>query len=145
MAFIIAVEGEPTAAQPVETLLDVLRAHSGAGVTSELTLAEVLAGPRIPHNPFLKRTYLDLMVWSKFLDLVSISRELLYRSADLRFAHRESYGKKLSLPDAIHLVTAIGKKCRYFVSADKDLNPPTQIRKVGPRADGIGEILKGLA
>ena len=93
-------------------------------MTSELTLAEVLAGPELPHSPLVRRTYLELIVFSKFLDLVPISRESLCESADLRFAHRETHGKKLKLADAIHLVTAIRSKCRYFVSADKGINPP---------------------
>src|SRR5215470_3025265 len=104
MAFVFAVEGEPSVAEPVQALLQSLRAHPGAGVTSELTLAEVLAGREVPHSPPIKRAYLDLIVWSKFLDLVPISRDILYESADLRFAHRETHGKKLKLPDAIHLV-----------------------------------------
>ena len=107
MSFIFAIEGEPSVAEPMNNLFQALRAHPGAGVTSELTLAEVLAGPDVPHSPQIKRAYLDLIVWSKFLDLVPISRDVLYESADLRFAHRETYGKKLKLPDAIHLVTAI--------------------------------------
>ena len=145
MAFIFAVEGEPSVAEPLENLFEALRACPGAGVTSELTLAEVLAGSEVPHSPPIKRAYLDLIVWSKFLDLVPISRDILCESADLRFAHRESHGKKLKLPDAIHLVTAIRRKCRYIASADKGINPPVDMKRVAPDANGIAEILKVLA
>jgi predicted nucleic acid-binding protein len=145
MAFIFAVEGEPSVAEPLKDLFEALRTHPGAGVTSELTLAEVLAGPQIPLSPPVKRAYLDLIVWSKFLDLVPISRDVLYESADLRFAHRDSHGKKLKLPDAIHLVTAIQRKCQYFASADKGINPPVSMKRVAPDANGVGEILKVLA
>jgi len=145
MSFIFAVEGEPSVAEPMKNLLEALQAHPGAGVTSELTLAEVLAGSEVPHRPPIKRAYLDLIVWSKFLDLVPISRDILYESADLRFAHRESHGKKLKLPDAIHLVTAIRRKCRYFASADKGINPPVEMKRIAPDASGIAEILRVLA
>src|SRR5215467_12105031 len=99
MSFVFAIEGEPVVAEPMRNLFEALRAHPGAGVTSELTLAEVLAGSEVPHSPPIKRAYLDLIVWSKFLDLVPISRDILYQSADLRFAHRQSHGRKLKLPD----------------------------------------------
>jgi len=145
MSFIFAVEGEPSLAEPLKNLLEALRARPGAGVTSELTLAEVLAGSEVPHSPLIKRAYLELIVWSRFLDLVPISRDVLYESADLRFAHRESHGKKLKLPDAIHLVTAIRRNCRYFASADKGINPPVGMKRVAPDANGIAEILKVLA
>jgi len=145
VAFIFAVEGEPSIAEPLRHLFEALRAHPGAGVTSELTLAEVLAGPQLPLSPPVKRAYLDLIVWSKFLDLVPISRDVLYESVDLRFAHRDTHGKKLKLPDAIHLVTAIQRKCPYFASADKGINPPLGMKRVAPDAGGISEILKVLA
>jgi predicted nucleic acid-binding protein len=145
MTFILAIEGVFPIAQPVRTLFAKLRTHPGAGVTSELTLAEVLAGPELPHSPLVRRTYLELIVFSKFLDLVPISRESLCESADLRFAHRETHGKKLKLADAIHLVTAIRSKCRYFVSADKGINPPLGMKRVEPDANGINQVLKELA
>jgi predicted nucleic acid-binding protein len=147
MSFIFAVEGEPSVAEPMKSLFEALRAHPGAGVTSELTLAEVLAGCEVPHSPPIKRAYLDLIVWNKFLDLVPISRDILYESADLRFAHRETHGKKLKLPDAIHLVTAIQRRCQYFASADRGISTPVNVsmKKVAPDAVGIAEILRVLA
>src|SRR5207245_1930975 len=124
MAFIFSVEGNPEVSEPVSALFKVLRSRPRVGVTSELTLAEVLAGSKHSRNPPIKRAYLDLIVWSKFLDLVPISRDILCESAELRFAHKGAHDKKLKLPDAIHLVTAIRRKCRYFVSADKGIRTP---------------------
>jgi predicted nucleic acid-binding protein len=144
MAFIFAIEGEPLYSGPSKLLLDRLRTRPGSGVTSELTLAEALAGSDLPRSPPIKRAYLDLIVWSKFLDLVPISRDILYESADLRFAHRQTHGRKLKLPDAIHLVTAIRKNCRYFVSADRGIKPPVEMKRIAPDADGVDEILKVL-
>jgi predicted nucleic acid-binding protein len=145
MAFIFLVEGEPAVSDPLRTLFDVLRARRGMGVTSELTLAEVLAGSEAAPPSSIKRTYLDLIVWSKFLDLVPVSRDVFYESVDLRFAHRETHGKKLKLPDAIHLTTAVQKRCRYFTSADKGISPPVGMIKTRPNANGVAEILSGLA
>jgi predicted nucleic acid-binding protein len=124
MAFIFCIEGKPEVSEPIEALFRVLRIHPGAAATSELTLAEVLAGSKIALSPPIKRAYLDLIVWSKFLDLVPVSRNILYQSAELRFIHKKNYRKKLKLPDAIHLVTAVQRGCKYFVSADKGIRPP---------------------
>ena len=144
MTFIFAIEGEPANSGPSKFLLDRLRTRPGSGVTSELTLAEILAGSDLPRSPPIKRAYLDLIVWSKFLDLVPISRDILYESAKLRFEHRQTHGRKLKLPDAIHLATAIRRKCRYFVSADKGIRPPVDMKRIAPDADGVDEILKVL-
>jgi predicted nucleic acid-binding protein len=145
MAFIVAIEGEPSVAEPMTRLLKVLRLHSGVGVTSELTLAEVLAGSALAQASPVKRTYLDLIVSSKFLDLVPISREVLYTSARLRHAHLDYHGKKLRLADALHLATSTLRSCRYFVSADKGIRPPMGMERVAPDAAGIDEILKAIA
>ena len=144
MAFIFAIEGEPSVSEPVKALFDILRRRPGNGVTSELTLAEVLAGSEGSRIPPIRRAYFDLIVWSKFLDLLPVDRVLLCESADLRFMHREAHGRRLKLPDAIHLVTAIRKRCRYFISADKGIKLPVEMTKVLPDADGIAEILRAL-
>ena len=145
MTFIFSIEGQNEVSAPAEALFKTLRNRPGAGATSELTLAEVLVGSRRSQSLAIKRGYLDLIIWSKFLDLVPISREILYHSADLRFEHKESHGRKLKLPDAIHLATAVRKRCRYFVSGDKAIVPPVGMEKIIPDANGLSEIEKALA
>jgi predicted nucleic acid-binding protein len=145
MTFIFLVEGEPLVSEPITALFDVLRTRRGLGVTSELTLAEVLAGSERAQIPTIKRAYLDLIVWSKFIDLVPVSRDVLYESADLRLVHRQAHGRKLKLPDAIHLVTAIQKRCRYFISADQGIKPPGDMKKIAPDAGGVADLLRVIA
>ena len=142
--FIFFFEGTPAESERVKVLLDALRSDPGSGVTSELTLAEVLAGSKHPRSPMLKRAYLDLIVWSKSIDLVPVSREILYNSVDLRTAHKSAHGKKLDLPDAIHLASAIQKKCCSFVSADKGIRPPVEMKRIYPITDSLDEVLKAL-
>jgi len=45
--FIFLLEGKPDESQRIKLLFDTLKARPNAAVTSELTLAEVLAGPGI--------------------------------------------------------------------------------------------------
>jgi predicted nucleic acid-binding protein len=143
--FIFIFEGAQDVSERVMPLLEPLRNHPGAAVTSELTLAEVLAESARPRGPMLKRAYLDLIVWSRVIELVPISREILYESVDLRVARRSAHGRKLDLPDATHLTTAIQKKRRYFVSADDGIGPPRQMKRISPITDSLDEVLKELS
>jgi predicted nucleic acid-binding protein len=142
--FIFFYEGTPDISGRVKLLFDALRKQPGKGTTSELTLAEVLAEPERPRLPALKRAYLDLIVWSNFLELVPISRDILYESADLRSTHRDTHSKKLDLPDAIHLTTAVQRHCRFFVSGDEGIKPPNEIVKVSPLTGNFDGILSAL-
>jgi predicted nucleic acid-binding protein len=142
--FIFFFEANPTVSDPVKKLFQELRRHPGAGVTSELTLAEVLAGSH-QEGPQRKRAYLDLIVWSKFLALVPINREILYESAELRRMHQSAHDKKLDLPDAIHLFTAIREGCSIFASADRQIMPPSGMKRINPDAAGVDEILAVLS
>jgi len=143
--FIFFFQGSPSVSERVRHLLEALRNHPGRGVTSELTLAEVLAEPDRPHTPAMKRAYLDLIVWSDFIELVPVSRDVLYESAELRSIHRSARGKKLDLPDAIHLTTAIQKRCRYFVSGDDGIKPPNEMTKLSPLAGTLSEVIEALS
>lgn len=142
--FIFFYEGVPAVSERVKYLFDALRNRPGLGITSELTLAEVFAESERPRSPMLKRAYLDLIVWSNFIELVPIGRDILYESADLRSIHRSTHGKKLDLPDAIHLTTAVQKRCRFFISGDEGIKPPNQMVKLSPVTGSLDEVLKAL-
>lgn len=143
-AFISYLEGAPSDSIALKVLFESLSGRPGVGVTSELTLAQVFAGSH-KGGAQMKRAYLDLIVWNKTFELASVSREILYQSADLCAVHKSAIGRKLGLLDAIHLATAIQAKCQYFVSADKAIVPPIGMAKIGFDVDAIGEIRKALA
>lgn len=139
---IYAMEGEPEVSSPVQTLLKALRERPGLGITSELTLAEVLApskGRKRP--PQLKRRYLDLLVWSDFIGLQPVSRDILYETANLRATRATA---KLRLPDAIHLATAIRAGCRYFVSGDKGIRVPRGMSRAKADDTSMAKIIEAL-
>ena len=144
-AFIRALEGSPDVAAPVLDLFAALRRQPGVGVTSELTLAEVLVGPEKRGLPPLRRSYIDVIVSSGIFSLEQVSRDVLLDSVRLRVAHERAYGKKLKLPDTIHLVTAIRARCRYFLSIDAGIRTPVEMIKVAPDSAGTTEVLKALA
>lgn len=140
--FIHAVEGTPDTAAGPRKLLDFLRSNSGLAATSEITFAETLATPQrqdaLPLS-VKRRAYLDLLLWSAFIRLVPVSRDILIETADLRAVAR------LKLPDAVHLVSAIRGRCRYFVSSDKDFHKlPSGMTLVTPDVLSIDGLLKAL-
>src|ERR1700744_1896332 len=83
--FIKAVEGLDDAAAPAKTLIEALRQQrAGIAATSEITFAEVLAPPKRPDALPLhvkRRVYLDLLLWSGFVALIPVSRDILIETA----------------------------------------------------------------
>jgi predicted nucleic acid-binding protein len=141
--FINAVEGIAEASAAPKRLLSALRAHPGVAATSEITFAEVLAPPqRADALPLhvKRRAYLDLLLWSGFIKLIPVSRDVLIETADLRVVAR------LKLPDAIHIASAIRGGCRYVVSNDEDFRKlPKNMTLVKPDEQEIDALLKDTA
>jgi predicted nucleic acid-binding protein len=142
--FIKAVEGTDEAGAPSKALIDVLRnRRAGIAVTSEITLAEVLALSRRPDAAplHIKRpAYLDLLVWSGLFTLIPVSRDVLLQTAELRET------ANLKLPDAIHLVSAVRARCRFFVSADKDFEKmPKGMELVGSDHESLVRLFQEIS
>jgi predicted nucleic acid-binding protein len=141
--FVYAVEGVHDTATPSKQLIASLRERRGLMRTSEITLAEVLAPSGRPGAWSLnakRNPYLDLFVWSGVVALIPITRSILIDTADLRT------GKKLKLPDAIHLVSAMAANCNFFVSGDADFGEmPEGMKHVRPNAQEIEDLLRIVA
>ena len=135
--FIDALEGSDEVSQPIKELFVAGRSRPGILVTSELTLAEVLGPSRGQTRPApLTRLYLDLMVWSRFIDLRPVSRTVLYETVELR-----KYAT-LKLPDAIHLATAILTDCSFFISRDQHFNRlPDWMEKIEPSPHSLTRVI----
>jgi predicted nucleic acid-binding protein len=116
--FIYAVEGSPEHVAFLEGLLDLLDAGDATAVTSELTLAEVLAKPFEENRTDLADIYEEMVAPSVWLDLVPVDRAVLLRAARFRAE------LKLRLPDAIHVSSAVAAGCELFLSNDHRLKVP---------------------
>lgn len=141
--FINAVEGNAEASAAPKRLLSAFRTHPGLAATSEITFAEVLApAQRADALPLhvKRRAYLDLLLWSGFIKLIPVSRDILIETADLRTVAR------LKLPDAIHIASAIRGGCRYAVSSDDDFRKvPVTMTLVRPNEQAVDALLKDIA
>jgi predicted nucleic acid-binding protein len=138
--FIYMVEGEPKIARPLKLLFDELHRYPGTAITSELTLAEVLAPDSFgtPRTPDTKRMYLDLVIWSHSVALRPVSREVLLETTKVRSV------SKLKLPDAIHLCTAILNDCDFFLSRDRRIKPPEGMTLIEPSEAGIAGLIEAI-
>lgn len=140
--FIRGIEGGENESRPVRTLLDSLRDFPGAALTSELTLAELLA-PTARNGALgleiKKPLYLDLIVDGSFIDVHPVSREILIETAQLRV------GFPQKLADAIHIATAISAGCRFLMSHDRDgKRSPPALTHLYPSVDGVRIVLEAL-
>jgi predicted nucleic acid-binding protein len=143
--FIYFVEGEEAVANRVRRMFALLTERPGIAATSELTLAEVLANAQ----PDARRSYLNLIVWSKFFQLQPVTRDVLIETADYRRVSRKTRpdGTKITvkLPDAIHVVTAIRCRCRVLLSADEGILTPAEMLTLKPNEAGLTELARVLS
>jgi predicted nucleic acid-binding protein len=127
------------------SLMNIFRRHPGAAVTSELTLAELLAPTANSTDSASRRTiYRELLIESDFIDLEPVSRAVLMETVSFReMALAE--GRRPKLPDAIHVVTAAQLRCRFFASDDLRLGAmPSPLQVLPMNALGVAAVLKAL-
>lgn len=141
--FVYAFEGDPGREGPLRELFVALSRRSGAAVTSELVLAELLApstqaGVMPEHQRHA--IYTELLIRNTFIDARPVTRDILLATVELRRSQR------LRLPNAIHLATAVGAECRYILSKDRDFGPlpegPTPLK---PDSASVSLLLRVLS
>lgn len=110
---IYAVEGFAVLEDQVKALLRALADREIVGITSELTLAEVLVKPLRDGNTTLRQTYVRFLQTTPAFQVVPIRREILESAAALQA------NTKLKLPDAIHLATSEFARCDSFLTNDQ--------------------------
>jgi predicted nucleic acid-binding protein len=141
--FIYAVEGVTEIAAPAKELIAFLRERRDLMLTSEVSIAEVLApasGSGAWPLHMKRRPYMDLLIWSGAVTLVPVTREILIDTAELRTVAR------LKLPDAIHLSSAIRHDCKYLVTGDDDFKSlPGTMEIVHADETGISNLLSALS
>lgn len=144
--FIYALEGPADVKAAIQPFLLKLGAARGLGVTSELTLAEVLVKPERMKLRVLKWTYIDLLSWSGAVALQPVTRRILMDSAKYRaVAHPDipapSEDRRNFLPDSTHVVRAIQSKCTIFLGRDTRIRLPAGMRRVTPDPAGMTELM----
>ena len=116
--FIYVVEKSAEHALFLEALLGRLETGEAAAVTSELTLAEVLAKPLGQEREDIAAIYDEMVSPSGWLSMVPVERPILVAAARLRSA------LGLKPPDAIHVASAVAAGCHLFLSNDQRMRVP---------------------
>jgi predicted nucleic acid-binding protein len=143
-AIIYAIEGSDDVAAMLHSLFAALWHGESLAYTSEFTLAEVL--PRA--NAVQRRSYFTLLQHSGLL--LPVTREILigtaeYRGNQARQPPLEMKRSMPKLPDAIHIVTALGAGCSKFVSFDRGLRLPEGLDRVGLENGQLPELIENLS
>jgi predicted nucleic acid-binding protein len=122
--FIYAVEQSPEHAVFLDELFTLLEMGEVAAVTSELTLAEVLAKPLEAQRSDLAQIYEAMITPSNWLTVVPVGRIVLVEAARLRVP------LGLKLPDAIHVASAVAARCDVVLSNDRRLRVPAGLLRL---------------
>jgi predicted nucleic acid-binding protein len=109
-----------------------------AGVTSEITLAEILVKPLEKGAADLAAGYEEMIISTATLEVLPVSREILVSAAGVR-ARRGS----IKLPDAIHIATAHTASCAFFVSDDRRFPLPDGMTLLPVNPFTLDDIFKG--
>jgi predicted nucleic acid-binding protein len=108
------LEEHPTYLVLVDELFDAIDAGNATGMTSVLTLLEVLVKPLRDGQSQIADEYRQLLTSSSNLKLLAIDEAVSQRAASLRASHAW-----LRTPDALQLATAIEHGADVIVTNDE--------------------------
>lgn len=128
--------------ESAKQLFSALRQKPCIAVTSELTLAELLAPVKNPQAmPLALRTqiYGDLLLRSQIIKTRPVTRDILLETGGFRHAFPQK------LPVAIHMVTALKESCRFYITHDADSRRmPQRLSAIRPDSVGVQNITEIL-
>jgi predicted nucleic acid-binding protein len=111
--FIYFIEEDDRFLSLVKPLFEAVDRGELVGVTSGLTLMEVLVVPYRSGNSALADRYESLLTTSRGLRFVEVDRRLLKAAAQLRATF------KFRPPDAIQVAAALVSDCKSFLTNDR--------------------------
>ncbi len=94
------------------------------GLTSVISLCEVLVYPIRHKNIALKQRYLNILQNSPNFSTKSINSSIAETAAELRAKYN------LRTPDALQIAAALGNNCDAFLCNDKDLKRVNEIKVI---------------
>lgn len=116
------VEAHPHYDSLVTEIFRRVAAKAIQGVTSVITLTEVLVHPFRQSNLRLGEEYRALLLTSRDFLMLPINASIAEQAADLR----ARYG--LRTPDALQIATALAAGCTAFLTNDARLQRVTELR-----------------
>jgi predicted nucleic acid-binding protein len=93
-----------------------------AGLSSVITLTEVLTKPKRLQNAMVESESHNLLLYSRNFNLIPIDYSIAESAASLRARYR------LRTPDALQLAAALNSGCEAFLTNDSALQRVTELR-----------------
>jgi predicted nucleic acid-binding protein len=121
MIFIYHLEDHPIYAQATEVPFESWEAGSTSGVTSIITLLEILIKPKRDGNLEAAKDYKEMLTTFPNLDLVNLDLELADRASGLRAKYN------LKTPDAIQIAATLQTGGTAFVTNDPDFKRVAEV------------------
>jgi len=122
MLFIYLLEDHPEFSNTVSSILKDVESGKMIGVTSVITLLELLVKPKKDHNLPAIEAYKSILSDFPNLEIVPVDNKI----ADIASTLRADYGIKT--PDAIQVATSIKEECSVFVTNDLALKKIKEIK-----------------
>lgn len=119
------LEDHPTFAARYAPVFEAASRGECSVVVSTVTLAEVVAGPLSQGNDVLATQYHRALRDSPHWILVPLTDEIAVLAARIRL------GRRLRLPHAIQVATALVEGCMALVTRDVDFRKVTEIKVLG--------------
>jgi predicted nucleic acid-binding protein len=119
---IYLVEDHPRYADLVDEVTRRISDGGMVGVTSVITLGEVLVQPFARGDERLRQRYRDILLNGIGFLTLPIDAALAERAAELR----ARYGMRL--PDALQIAVALAESCEAFLTNDRRLARVTEFR-----------------
>lgn len=122
--WIYALEGYSEFRSELTLLFEQMQAGTLTGITSELTLAELLVKPCRDQDLAQQARYKKAIANRQNFFIMPVLRDLLIDAAEVRAKIQ------LKLPDAIHVATALRTNCTTFLTNDRQIKKLTDISVV---------------
>ena len=122
-ALIYYVETHPTYCPLVEPVIEAIDRAEVIGITSTITLLEVLVLPIREGNSVLIREYKSILLHSNFR-LIPLTRDIAEKAAEMRAVYN------LRTPDSVQIATAILNNADLLIANDKKWKRITEINIV---------------
>jgi predicted nucleic acid-binding protein len=116
------VEANPTYDALVTAIFQRIESGEITGVTSVISLCEVLVHPIRNQNLNLKQRYRDILQNSHNFFTQLINSTVAERAAELRAKYN------LRTPDALQIASALDNGCDAFLCNDKNLKRVTELK-----------------
>ena len=127
--FIYFIEENPRYVSVVEKIFTEISGGNIFGISSYVTLLEVLVKPLKEGALEIANEYRDLLVGNIFLGMFPLDDQVAEKAAELR-AKYDGNGLKLKTPDAIQIATGILNEAEIFLTNDTDLKQIEEIEVI---------------